>query len=80
MLWSNSCEQRGLLCIFIFKELYLSFTYSGAPGMTQGDPLVTQDDPWMTQDVPWVTQGVPWVTKVDLWVTLDSGGPLSDPG
>ena len=33
-------------------SLYLSLTYSGAPGMTQSDPWVTQEDPWVTQDDP----------------------------
>ncbi len=36
-----------------FNSLYLSLTYSVAPGMTKGDPWVTQDDPWVTQDDPW---------------------------
>ena len=52
-------------CHLISDSLYLSLTYSGAPGMTQSDPWVTKDDHWVTQDDHWVTQDDPWVTQDD---------------
>ncbi len=56
---SSSVPQSLSQADICSDSLYLSLTYSDAPGMTQDDPRVTRDDLRLTQEVPRMTQDDP---------------------